>query len=463
MLENFPSHIDYLSPEDNIDAYQHDIRGTQGKAVFVMRPKTTAEVSACVAWCQQQNVPFIPQSANTGLTCASIPDASGTQAVLSLEKVTSTFDLSLPNRSVTVSAGMRLSELNARLLEHDLFMPIELGSDPMIGGMVATNTGGARLLRYGDMRRQVLGLTVVLPDSQGSVVQLGKGLRKDNTGTDWKQFFIGATKQPGVITEVTLNLEPLPQQQAGALLVPSSNDSVLELLRFFESRLDAMLSAYEFMSRNAMQHVFNHIPAVKHPFGTEAVPEMALLLEVSRTNAPASWETALDDVLEQVLHEAWELPSEPLQDVLLGPLEPLWQLRHSIPAGYKAAGKPITFDVSFKRDVALAFRSAMLKELPPKFPAVEICDFGHIGDGGLHFNLVCHDKALVASPEFTEFELAVRDWVMAQAVERFDGSYSAEHGVGVRNRRYYERYTAPVSGRFGLHYNSDPVRSADQT
>ena len=434
--------IQLLSQDQNLSAYENGARGDKGCAAFVMRPKTLDEVSRCVSFCISNNIKFVPQSANTGLVGASIPDISGEQAVLTLEGLTSTFDLDVNNRSVTVSAGMRLSELNNRLFQHDLFLPIDLGSDPMIGGMVATNTGGSRYLRYGDMRRNVLGLKVVLPTQDGDIVSLGSSVRKNNTGQDWKQQHIGTSGEFGVITEVTLNLEPSIKQQAAAILVPSSDNAIFELLKFLETHLGPVFSAYELMSESAMRHALAHAPSLSNPFAGGKIPRVALLLELSRSSQINPWETPLDEVLEQVLAQAWELPSEPLEDALFGRPEQIWSFRHALSEGVKSAGTLFAFDLGFTRPKAIEFRNAMIKELPKEFPELEICDFGHIGDGGLHFNLVCKNSEYAKQPGY---EQHLRDWVMEQAVVKYGGSFSAEHGIGPKNIRYYERYSATHS------------------
>lgn len=190
-----------LASSDDMATYEIGARHDRGRAAFVVRPVSTREVSAVVSYCVRNNLTLIPQSGNTGLVSGSTPDVSGTQGVLSLDRLAGQFSLDRINRTVGAGAGLRLSELNARLEDHGLFFPIDLGADPRLGGMIATNTGGARFLRYGDVRRNTLGLTVVLADEKGTVLKLGGPLRKDNTGVDWKQMFVGTSGVFGVITE----------------------------------------------------------------------------------------------------------------------------------------------------------------------------------------------------------------------------------------------------------------------
>ncbi|WP_428514772.1 FAD-binding oxidoreductase [Roseovarius sp.] len=425
-----PEGIKAITAPAEMDAYLRGVRGEIGTSPAVLLPETTEEVAQCMRHLQTSDTPFVAQSGNTGLVGASVPDDTGTQAVLSLSRLRETFDLDVANRSLRVSAGFRLSEVNDRLAEHGLFFPIDLGSDPMIGGMVATNTGGGRFLRYGDVRRNTLGLTVV---SQGEVLQLGSPVRKDNTGPDWKQMHIGSCGWFGTITEAILNVEPVVAEQATALVVPSCDAVMLTLLRHLELRVGPFLSAFEFMSRAAMAHSFDHAPSLKNPFARGEIPETALLIELSRpTKAP--WDTPLDEVLEAVLSEAWDLPEAPLEDALFGRPEEIWALRHALSEGVKAAGPLIAFDLGFTRDKVIAFRTEMTRKLAEDFAMMEVCDFGHLGDGGLHFNLVKTDGAVDGA-----FEQELRDYVVDHAVTAFGGSFSAEHGIGPKNIRYLQR------------------------
>jgi len=419
-------------------AWETGWRGDTGHAAFVVRPTDTDAVVAAVRCCTRAGIPLVPQSANTGLVGGSTPDASGDQAVLSLERLNRTCEIDVANRSVRVGAGMRLSALNARLEADGLFFPIDLSADPMIGGMVATNTGGARFLRYGDVRANTLGLTVVLPDRDGTVLHLDGALRKNNTGPDWKQLFIGTSGAFGIVTECVLNVEPLPRERATAVVVPRDRAAVFHLLRELETRLGPQLAAFEFMSGNAMRHALAHAPSVRNPFANEAIPDMALLVEIFRTGTAHADEPPLPDVLERTLSDVWEQPEELLADALFGPPEELWPLRHALSEGVKHAGKLFAFDLAFARADVLDFRRSMTARLAADWPELEVCDFGHVGDGSIHFNLVGHDVERCAAPGY---EQALRDAVVAHAVENFGGSFSGEHGIGRTNRRYYDRYT----------------------
>ncbi|MCD2182549.1 FAD-binding oxidoreductase [Rhizobium sp. GN54] len=428
-----------LTGPADMAAYETGARYDKGSAAFVARPASTAETSAVVSYCVKNGIALVPQSGNTGLVSGSTPDATGSQGILSLDRLAAPFDLDRINRTVSAGAGLRLSEVNRRLEEAGLFFSIDLGADPRLGGMIATNTGGSRFLRYGDVRRNVLGLTVVLADAAGTVLELGSGLRKNNTGVDWKQLFIGTSGAFGIVTECVLNLEPLPRQTATAFLVPSAPDRVPDLLVAMEDALGSYLSAFEGMSKNAVSAALAHVPALRNPFQGGLVPDFVILAEISRTSPPREGEQPLDAVLEDVLAGIWEREDAPLADAFVGPPHEMWALRHALSEGVKHSGRLIAFDLSFRRGDIMRFLAHMKAEMPARFDGVTICDFGHIGDGGVHFNLVVPaDDQRLAGPGF---EAALREWVFKVAVEDFGGSYSAEHAIGRKNRVFYDRYT----------------------
>ncbi len=428
-----------LTAASDMVAYETGARYDQGRAAFVARPASTADVSAVVAYCVKYGIALVPQSGNTGLVSGSTPDGSGQQGILSLDRLTAPYELDRINRTVKACAGLRLSDLNAKLEASGLFFPIDLGADPRLGGMIATNTGGSRFLRYGDVRRNTLGLTVVLADEAGTVLDLSSGLRKNNTGIDWKQVFIGTSGAFGIVTECVLNLEPAPRQSATALLVPSSPEQVPELLIAMEEALGSYLSAFEGMSGNAVRAALDHVPSLRNPFQNGAVPDFVILAEISRSNAPREDEQPLDAVLEEVLGAIWERDDAPLADAFVGPPHEIWALRHALSEGVKHMGRLIAFDLSFRRGDIMRFLERMKLEMPQAFPGVTICDFGHIGDGGVHFNLVVakDDQRLADS----DFEHSLREWVFKIAVEDFGGSFSAEHALGRKNQSFYDKYT----------------------
>ena len=424
-----------LAPADRAP-YETAARYGGGEAAAVIRPADIAQVSAVVGYCVRRRLAFVPQSGNTGLVRGSTPDDSGAQIVISLDRLRAPPRIDVADRTALVAAGVRLSALNAALEPHQLCLPIDVSSDPMIGGMVATNTGGARYLRYGDMRRHVLGLEVVLPDEAGTILNLSNSLRKDNAHLDLKHLFIGSCGAFGIVTAATLEVRPRPRQSAVALLLPRDEDAVLDLLVAFEAEAGEFLTAFEGMSEAAMRHAFAHVPALRNPF-PQGLPAYAILVELTSTAAYRSGEPTLDAVLESVVIQLAERQSAPLSDVRFGQAEPLWALRHSLSEGLRAAGSVVGFDLSFRRSDVMAFRRVAIAQLATTYPEYEVCDFGHIADGGVHFNLL-RRPGIPADPVR---EQGLRDWVLALAVQDFGASFSGEHGIGRANQAAYDQFT----------------------
>ncbi|MBL8728527.1 MAG: FAD-binding oxidoreductase [Planctomycetes bacterium] len=420
-----------VSPADRV-RFETGWRYGKGVARCVARPASTAEVAATLQLAARHGARVVAQGANSGLVAASTPDLSGTMLVLSLERLNQTIDLDPHGRTVLVDGGVLLSQLNEALAPHGFWFPVDLGADPQIGGMVATNTGGTRLLKYGDVRHNLLGVEVVLGD--GRVLSLLNTLRKNNTGLDAKQLFVGTTGVFGVVTRAVLQVAPVPKQRAVALVACDGGDAVLDLLRAVEAELGDVLSAFEVMSANALGPVFAHQPNLRRPFAE--LPPYSVLVELSSTLPPATLH--LENALEACLGAHLERAGEHVLDVLVGKGEEFWQMRHHISESLRSEGKMLAFDVSVPRSRLPAFTAAVGKLLAEDHPQVRLCDYGHWGDGGTHLNLlwretdVADSAALVRELQSRIYDLAVRD---------FAGSYSAEHGVGPHNQAFYDRYT----------------------
>lgn len=423
------------SPEDRA-RFEKGWRYGAGTARCVVRPSSTAEVAAVLRLCGEQRVRVVPQGANTGLVASSTPDASGAMVVLSLERLNRRIEVDVHGRTVVVDGGVLLSQLNERLAKDGFWFPVDLGADPQIGGMVATNTGGTRLLRYGDVRHNLLGLEVVLGD--GRVLTQLNRLRKNNTGLDQKHLFVGTTGVFGVVTRAVLQIAPLPQQRAVALVACQDGDTVLELLTALEAELGEVLSAFEVMSANALEAVFAHQPNLRRPFAQ--LPRYAALVELSSTLPSVSFslEAALQARLEWFVEQA----GDGVQDVLVGNGDEFWQMRHHISESLRSAGKMLAFDISVPRSMLPAFTGEVERMLAADWPHVRLCDYGHWGDGGTHLNLVWSEVAVGKSS--AEVVAALQPRIYELAVHGYGGSYSAEHGVGPHNQRYYDLYTDPV-------------------
>ena len=423
------------SPTDRA-RFETGWRYGKGTARCVVRPASTAEVATALQVCGRHGARVVPQGANTGLVAASTPDASGAMVVLSLERLNQTIDVDVRGRTVRVDGGVLLSQLNERLARDGFWFPVDLGADPQIGAMVATNTGGTRLLKYGDVRHNLLGLEVVLGD--GRVLSLPNRLRKNNTGLDAKQLFVGTTGVFGVVTQAVLQCAPLPKQRATALVACRDGDAVLALLGALEGELGDVLSAFEVMSDKALAAVFAHQPNLRKPFAE--LPRYAVLVELAST-LPAD-ALALEAVLEARLGAFLETAGDAVPDVLVGKADEFWAMRHHISESLRSEGRMLAFDISVPRSLLPRFTADVEALLAADWPAVRLCDYGHWGDGGTHLNLVWREDA-VGKP-YADVVAALQPRVYELAVKGYDGSYSAEHGVGPHNQRYYDAYTDPI-------------------
>jgi len=402
-----------------------------------VRPSTTAEVSSFLLLCRRHGIRVVPQGANTGLVGASVPDGTGEMLVLSLERLDRRLEIDVLDRTALVDGGVLLSTLNAALSPHGLHFPVDLGADPQIGGMVATNTGGTRLLHYGDVRRNLLGVEVVLAD--GTVVDALSPLRKNNTGLDWKQLFTGTSGLFGVVTGAVLQTAVLPRQRATALVALADGEAALDLLRSLEGGLSEVLTAFEVISAGALEAVFRHQPNLRNPFAS--VPPYAALVEIS-SSFP---ETRLDlaAVLEETLEGHLEAHGEGVLDAVFGKPDTFWGIRHHVSESLRGEGRVLAFDVAVPRPALPAFTGAVKDWLARQHPFVRVCDFGHWGDGGTHLNLVWRDDE--AGLPAAELVPRLQERIYDLAVKDFRGSYSAEHGVGPHNQRFFDAFTpAPV-------------------
>ncbi|WP_188564387.1 FAD-binding oxidoreductase [Undibacterium terreum] len=415
--------------------YVTGARYGNGQALAVLRPTDANQIAGIVAYCAKARLPLVLQGANTGLVAASTPDASGNLLVLSLERLRKTIEVDAVNRSVLVDAGVTLQELNDALEPHGLFFPIDLGANPSIGGMIAANTGGARLIKYGDVRHNLLGLQAVLLDPPGQMLDLLQALRKNNTGPDLKQLFVGTSGAYGVITAAVLQAHRLPQQTATALVVPRDQAAVLQLLQALEQDFPEFLAAFEGISGACLDAVARHIPDIGNPFAPEPVPEYCVLIELSSAGSPQAMGVSLEDALTACLEKLF---GDVIVNAVVGRGKELWRLRHAVSEAVRQEGKVIAFDISMPRSALVAFRGEALGLVDSRHPWLKVMDFGHWGDGGAHFNMVwpadaplAYDAVIVGTLRHAIYDLVV---------VKYHGSFSAEHGIGPYNQAYYHRY-----------------------
>jgi len=406
--------------------YLSGARYGTGHAPAVLRPATTDQVAELLRLAQAHGVPLLTQGAHTGLVKAATPEG---QVLMSTERLRGVFELDLLDRTLRVSTGYRLSEVNERLAGHGLQFAIDLSADPSIGGMLAHNTGGTRMLKHGDVRANTLGVEAVLPT--GDVLRMGRGLAKDNAALALQHLFIGGSGALGVITEATLRLQPVPRQTAVALVAPASLEAVWPLYQRWTATFGALVSAFEGLSAPALAAAI-HVRGGASPFA-QALPPYSLLIELASDLTPAQ----LD--VRALLHSELEVAFEQgdVVDAALDNDEALWGLRHAVSEGLRERGAVIGFDISLPRRAVWAFREEATAWLAREFPPAEVCDFGHLGDGGQHFNLVWPKAAPPLAPAEQQ---RLREGVYA-LVATHAGSFSAEHGLGPLLQGTYRTHT----------------------
>lgn len=411
-----------------------------GIAQAVVRPGSTDEVAAVVRACADAATPIVPQGGNTGLCGGATPDDSGRAVVLSLQRLNRIRCVDLDNDTMEVEAGCVLQAVQEVAHGAGRLFALSLGSEGSctIGGNLATNAGGTQVLRYGTMRELTLGLEVVT--AQGEIWHGLRGLRKDNTGYDLRDLFIGSEGTLGIITAATLKLHPLPAARCTALLALSSIDDAVAMLTLARRGFGPALTGFELMAGDCLAQVVRCFPQQRLPFDsdTAALPWFALL-DLSDTES----ETHAQERLEEVLGGAIE--SGCVKDAVIASSmaqsKALWHLRESIPLAEKEGGKSIKHDVSIPVSRMAAFVRDTNDALQQAFPGVRHVIFGHLGDGNLHYNVArgegWSEAALLAHQE------AVFS-VVHDSVHAVGGSISAEHGVGQLKRDLLPRYKDPV-------------------
>ncbi|MFM0738642.1 FAD-binding oxidoreductase [Paraburkholderia xenovorans] len=419
---------------DHHSLYETDTLRHGGTAAVVALPRSTDELSTLARAAFAHRMPLVVQGERTGLCGAAVPDRSGTQCVVSLKRMTRVRAFDPVNRSITVEAGVRLSEINRHVAEAGLCLPIDLGSDPCAGGLVGANAGGSRLIKYGDVRRNVLGIEAVLADAHGTVLDLLAPLRKNNAGLDLKQMFIGANGANGIVSAVSFALAPIEQSTHSVLLAFASYDAATRALVAFEAAFGDLLSAYEFMSATALQCALHALGDTQTPFPGVDVSCYALV-EI------ASGMPRLDGLFEaRSLEVTGALLDEGvIVDAAIASGERFWRLRDHLPLAVAADALPLSFDVSLSRGALAAFLDETARWMADAHPQLRYYEFGHFGDGGCHVIIAIPPDVLGMYGALKQIALRTE---LYERVRRAGGSFSAEHGVGPVNHAFYKRFTA---------------------
>ena len=434
----------HVLTDGDLTAYEQDWRKrARGKALAVVRPGSTAEVAAVVKACAAAGTAIVPQGGNTGLAVGSIPDESGSQVVLSLARMAGVREIDAANLTITVEAGCVLQVLQETAAKAGFLFPLSLAAEGSctIGGNLATNAGGTQVLRYGNARELCLGLEVVT--AQGEVWDGTSGLRKDNTGYDLRDLMVGSEGTLGIITAATLKLFPQPAARLTAWAAVGSFDDAVQLLGQAQRHLGAGLTGFEVMGRFALSLVRRHMPQLRVPFADEAGDghPYFVLLENSDSESEEHARARFESLLEAALESGCVADAVVAEN--LSQAHELWHIRESIPLAQAEEGLNIKHDISLPVSRIPAFCAETDALLAREIPGVRLVNFGHLGDGNLHYNVQAPAEG-DAKAFLREQEKRVNELVYAQ-VQKFGGSFSAEHGIGSLKVQTLEQHKSPVA------------------
>jgi FAD/FMN-containing dehydrogenase len=406
-----------------------------GRTPLVALPDSTARVAELVGYCARERIALVPQGGNTSYLGGATPRPAGNEILVSLRRLRKIRAIDPLNDSLTAEAGCVLAELQSAAAAANRLLPMSLGSggSATLGGIVSTNAGGTSVLRYGMMRALVLGLEVVLPD--GRVLDQLSALRKDNTGYDVKQLFIGAEGTLGIVTAATLRLFPRPAAVATALAALDSPASALALLGMLRESQGDAITAFELLPRIALEFVTRHVQGTRDPF--DAPHPWYVLVETSLATADAGRiEAALAAAIERGLARDAAIATTEAQR------EAFWRLRETVPEAQGREGASLKHDISVEPARLPGFVEAGRALLERLAPGARLVAYGHLGDGNLHYNLsepAGGDGGALAA-RAAEVRRAVHD-----LVARHGGSISAEHGIGQSKVGELERYEDPAA------------------
>jgi glycolate oxidase subunit GlcD len=409
----------------------------------IVLPKTTEQVQALVRFANENGVALVPSGGRTGLSAGAV--AANGEVVVAFDNMNQILDFSASDRLVRCQAGVVTEQLQNFAEENNLYYPVDFASagSSQLGGNLSTTAGGIKVIRYGMSRDWVAGLKVVT--GKGDILDLNKDLAKNNTGYDLRHLFIGAEGTLGFITEATMKLSRQPDNLTVLVLGLNDLGNTMDVLKTFQGGLD--LTAYEFFSHQAMGHVLAH-GQVQAPFETEA-PYYALL-EFEATSDQVM--DAAMNLFEQCMENGWVLDGVISQSETQA--QNLWQLRERISESI-APRTPYKNDISVVVSKVPGFLQEIDELVAEHYPDFEIIWFGHIGDGNLHLNILKPED--MAKEDFFEKCQQVNKWVF-EIVEKYQGSVSAEHGVGMTKKPYlqYTRSEAEIAYLRGIKQVFDP-------
>lgn len=426
--------------EGDLSAWELDWRKRErGHALAVVRPGSTKEVSEVVKACAAAGVSMVPQGGNTGMVVGSTPDASGEQVVLSLTRMNKIRKLDGANLTMTVDAGCILQSIQEACEAEGFLFPLSLAAEGSctIGGNLGTNAGGTQVVRFGNTRELCLGLEVVT--AQGEIWDGLTGLRKDNTGYDLRHLFIGSEGTLGVITGAVMKLYPMPAAQLTAMAAVPSLDAAVELLGLAHKHLSSGLTGFEVMGQFALGLVVKHFPQQRVPLWNES--PYCVVLE----NSDNESETHAREVFERLLEAAMEAGcvTDAVVAESVAQARALWHIRESIPLAQAQEGLNIKHDISIAVSAIPEFVRLADAKLEAAFPGARLVNYGHLGDGNLHYNVQAPDGA--DAEAFLQNQEKPINALVYDMVDQFGGSISAEHGIGSLKREKLAQHKSPVA------------------
>ena len=411
----------------------------RGQAISVVRPANTDEISRVVKLCALNGVSIVPQGGNTSLCGAATPDNSGRQIVLSLRRLNTIRTIDIENSTITVEAGCILQNVQEAADRINRLFPLSLASEGSctIGGNLATNAGGTAVLRYGNIRDLCLGLEVVTPN--GEIWHGLRALRKDNTGYDLRNLYIGSEGTLGIITAAVLKLFTKPIVQWTALVAVNSFQQAVDLLSLFQERASSLLTGFEVLSKASLDLLSKHFPQFSCPM--HDTPIFTVLVEISDFESAEHAQALMENILATAFEE--DIAHDAVLASNLSQAEFFWQMREHISEAQTADGGNIKHDISIPISNMGKFVEETSVLLEQFMPGIRLINFGHLGDGNLHFN--------VAPPLDLRADQFIRDnsnpinSIVYQQVEKFGGSISAEHGIGQLKRDQLLKHRGDVS------------------
>jgi FAD/FMN-containing dehydrogenase len=429
----------WIAEAADMAPYLLDQRGVyQGRSPLVLRPASTEEVAQVVGICAEAGLAIVPQGGNTGLVGGSVPHEAGNEIVVSLSRMNRILALDPIDYTLTVEAGCVLADLQQAAEGADRLFPLSLGAEGscQIGGNLSTNAGGTAVLRYGNARDLVLGLQVVLPD--GRVWDGLRRLRKDNTGYDLKQLFLGAEGTLGIITAAALKLFPRPRETCTALVAVRDVAAAAELLARLRAASGDSVTSFEYMHRTCLDLVLEHIPGTGDPLDERY--QHYVLIELASGRADGGLQALAEEVLGTAFEDGVALNAVIAASEAQG--LGLWRLRETIPESLKLIGGCIRHDVSVPVSAVPDFIEQAVALVEAAVPGIRAAPFGHLGDGNIHFNLA---QPLGGDPDAFVAQTERVTTAVYELVASFEGSFSAEHGIGRLKRPELDRYKSPVA------------------